>query len=527
MARRRQRKINTAYDVKEAFKVVEDELISSMIRNLDHHRAEELKEGFNWSQWQVEQLAALDEYKKRNLKKYKGVFGNINNKIDTLIAMQRQAGRSAQEVSILKAIKAGANLIKAKKQIEAAGMFFKVNDNKMNALIRATTSDFERAEIAMLRRANDQYRKIIFNAQLYAASGATYEQAVDMATKDFLTAGINCIQYSNGARHTISDYADMALKTAQKRAYLTGEGETRMEYGITTVIMNKRTDACPKCTPFVGKVMVDDVWSGGRSDGISDKTGVKYPLMSDAIKKGLYHPRCKDHHTTYFEGISTPPDDSYSREELQQLAADYNAQQKQDYAQRQAEKYGRLAKYSLDPANKRKYQARAEEWEKQIDKTIDFGIMALTDKERYALNQYISFESYGLNYKLRNNIELSVFEKEMMNKLDNALKKIPFFEGDVSRSLYFGDSSLVEEFVKKLKVNKPVCFDQYLSVTSSHQLYNPEGEIQIYIQNSKKGRDLTSINIAESEVLYERNAVFMVKHIEKNNNQYNILLEER
>ena len=43
----------------------------------------------------------------------------------------------------------------------------------------------------------------------------------------------------------------------------------------------------PKCLPFVGKILIDDVWSGGKkSDG-------PYMLMSTAISRGLYHPRCK------------------------------------------------------------------------------------------------------------------------------------------------------------------------------------------------------------------------------------------
>lgn len=57
------------------------------------------------------------------------------------------------------------------------GAFFKINDRKMNALIDATVSDMGNAETAMLRRANDQYRKTIFNAQVYANSGVgTYEK---------------------------------------------------------------------------------------------------------------------------------------------------------------------------------------------------------------------------------------------------------------------------------------------------------------------------------------------------------------
>ena len=71
--------------------------------------------------------------------------------------------------------------------------------------------------------------------------------------------------------------------------------------------MNKRGNPCPKCLPFVGKILIDDVWSGGSSEDGS------YPLMSSAMAAGLYHPNCKDNHTTYFPGISTPPDDKFSK----------------------------------------------------------------------------------------------------------------------------------------------------------------------------------------------------------------------
>ena len=45
-----------------------------------------------------------------------------------------------------------------------------------------------------------------------------------------------------------------------------GEGVKRQEWGIHTVILNKRSNACPLCMPFEGKVLIDDVWSGGSAD---------------------------------------------------------------------------------------------------------------------------------------------------------------------------------------------------------------------------------------------------------------------
>lgn len=68
----------------------------------------------------------------------------------------------------------------------------------------------------------------------------------------------------NGARHTLSDYADMAIKTANKRAYLRGEGEERAKYGLSLVVVNSRRGGCPDCAKYIGKVFIDDVYSNGK-----------------------------------------------------------------------------------------------------------------------------------------------------------------------------------------------------------------------------------------------------------------------
>ena len=399
-------KINDEYDIGAAFEAIEEELIASMIRNLKRHRAEEDKEGLNWTMWQVEQLKYLEQYKKANQKKYKSQFKSINNQIDKMLRKAKAAGATEQEQAILQAIKDG---FKGTKKI-SAGMeaeFFKLNERKLEALIKATKADMEKAETAILRKSNDEYRKIIFNAQVYANTGAgTYEKAVDMATKNMLTAGLNCVEYKNGTRHTLADYADMAIRTAGKRAYLQGEGEMRQEWGVNTVILNKRLNPCPKCLPWVGKVLIDDVWSGGGKDGRSSVTGLKYPLMSKAIDAGLYHPRCKDVHTTYFEGVSTPPSGSkYTRDELDELAEKYRQEQKQQYAQRQAEKYERLEQYSLDSENKQRYGARKKEWEEQAYRLVTRGkaediyirsdqIVRVREVESYPRGIYISDKAY-------------------------------------------------------------------------------------------------------------------------------------
>lgn len=354
------------YDIGAAFADVEDELIDSMIRNMRRHRLEEKAEKKEWTMWQAMQLEALERYKKENQKRFSGMFQDINDSIEDIIKEARLHGQMAQEIEILEKIKNGFRKFD-RQDADLMGEFFKLNDRKLEALIKATKDDFKKGEHAILRMAEDKYRQTIFSAQVYANTGAgTYEKAVDLATKDFLSSGLNCIEYKNGARHTLKDYADMAIRTASKRAYLAGEGEKRAEWGIHTVIVNKRGNPCPKCLPFCGKVLIDDVYSGGsRRDG-------NYPLLSRAMELGLYHPRCKDSHTTYFPGISTA-DDTWAKKELEAIGEEYRADQKRVYADRQVEKFGRLAKYSLDPENQKKYDMKKNEW-KSISNSFKYPI---------------------------------------------------------------------------------------------------------------------------------------------------------
>lgn len=438
------------YDIGAAFGEIEDELISSMIRNLKRHQVEEIAEGMEWSQWQALQLQALEDYKRKAAQKYGSKFSTINDKVDKMLTDTYNTAETSQEQKILKAIQKGIpeTVTPLTGSGEIQGEFFKTNDRKLDALIKATTSDMEKAEHAVLRMTDDKYRKIIFNAQVYANTGAgTYQKAVDMATKDFLSAGINCIEYKNGRRVPIDVYAEMAIRTANKRAYLQGEGEMRKKWGIHTVIMNKRTNPCPKCAPFVGKVIVDDVWSGGTAEE-AEKSG--YLLMSDCIKRGLYHPNCQDSHTTYFgdildeeeeentaeqeqtegepetndKGVSetdTPKNAESSTEdgvrqmplteESEYFAREngydstvptsenqitpreqrineqlYDAEQRQNHCERQVQRFERMGKYSLDKDNQRIYKARKSEW-KEKKKEVDLQINEIKREINKAQNK--------------------------------------------------------------------------------------------------------------------------------------------
>lgn len=381
------------YSLARAFKRIEQELIFSMIRNFEKHKAEELDEGFNWDQWQVVQLRELEKYRRKNLEKFDEDFGEINAQIAELFRMALEDGQTEEEAKILEQILKGVFLGSDNEYGEMPTSFFGINNRKLESLIQATTNDMEKAEHAILRRANDLYRRTIYDAQIYAADGGTYEQAVDMATKDFCKKGITSIVYKNGSRHNISEYAEMAIRTGNKRAYLMGEGNMHAKYGVHTVYVKKRPQACPLCLRWTGRVLIDDVYGGGTAEE-SKRKGI--PLLSTAMDLGFLHPNCKDVYSLFIPGVDDETD-PWTEEEIRDLADDYNKALKKKRYEREAEEYDMLAKTRLDPDNRRAAEAKARTWsaraagltdEKVLSKTKMLGSIDFTEEKIKSMLEY-------------------------------------------------------------------------------------------------------------------------------------------
>lgn len=339
------------YDIKTIMEEIEQDLIVRMKRTLWSHKEDEKAKGFDWPQWQALKIKQFEEYKNANKEMFNEKTKGLNRYIYKHIKDQFKEGASKTNKE---AIKAG--FIK-KEDSQLGGSFFGLNHRKLDALIKSTKNDMKDVKYATLRMANDQYRQIIYKAQVFANTGAgTVKQAIDMASKDFLARGFNCIEYSNGSRHNIADYCDMAIRTANKRANLMGEGEMRKKLGNSLVYVSKHGGACDKCTPWEGRVYIDDVWSGG-----TEKDG-KYPLLSTAISGGLFHPRCHHGVSTYYEGINDEP------EEVIKAKHNHNKEDKYtQYLQQRQKQYERLAIGSLLPENVLKYQNKAKELQNQIE----------------------------------------------------------------------------------------------------------------------------------------------------------------
>lgn len=342
------------YNIRNIFAEMELDLIKSMQRNLKRHEDEEEEMGFEWEQWQQRKLQDLQKYRKEARQIVKKATPEVEQAVDT--GIKGAFRRGVERVRSL-----WDKITGKKPKVEAEdgsdSSFFKINEERVKALTKASQNDLKKARHAMLRQADDVFRQTIYKAQVYMNSGAaSLSQAVDMATKDFLDKGFDCIEFSNGRRMNVASYAEMALRTSSQRAVFAGEGAKRDQLGIRTVVISSHNNCSELCLPYQGKVFIDDVYSKGtKKDG-------KYPLLSTAIANGLFHPNCRHNMTTFVPGKSRLPQPVDDDEAL----ANYEAEQQQRYMERQIRKYKRREAGSVDPVNQEAAKAKVKEWQARL-----------------------------------------------------------------------------------------------------------------------------------------------------------------
>lgn len=339
----------------QIYRDMELELISSMKRNLSKHLKEEQKVGFKFAQWQSETLKEMKRFQKEN----KSIIGDytkgLDKEVQKILQDELKQG-SKNEFKRYKKLLSN----RFRESDNLRGSFFKLNDRKLKGLIETVNNDLRSVNSACFRMMNDQYRKTIIKAAMFSNHGVVSpKKAIDMATNDFLNGGINCVEYKNGRRVNIASYSQMAVRTANTRAQLIGEGQFRQEIGEHLVKITSHGGTCKLCSKWEGKILIDDVYSGG-----SKKDG-KYTLLSIAMEQGMFHPNCRHGLPTYYKEL----DEIYEEIALN----DIGSKQYQDdinYCNLQIQKYRRLEMGSLDEENIKKYHNKVLQWKER--KPIDF-----------------------------------------------------------------------------------------------------------------------------------------------------------
>ena len=333
------------YDIERIFREIEEDIIKKVI---DQFRKDKAKGGAaEFKDWRIRQLKSVRRFIKQLRREKLPWYKRLNTWV-------KEAIEKAFDDALRKAVS------KEERQTIDDG-WHGINKTRMDALAEATVNDLADAEAAVFRKTEDEYRKIIYKAEMALNSGMyTYDQSVDMATKDFLKAGINSVVYKNGARHTVQDYAKMVLRTNTKRAAIMAEGEMRTRLGIHTVYARWRGEACPKCLKYLGRIMVDDVYSVGTPDEL-----VGLPedacMLSEAMAGGFLHPNCLDTIATYDPGLYKEFPESDPLKKDAEYKGLYELRVEKDRKERQSDVYQRMADNQLTESNKKMYAARAEE----------------------------------------------------------------------------------------------------------------------------------------------------------------------
>lgn len=343
------------YDIRKMYEDMEIRLIKSMKRNLQRHLDEEDETGFKYPQWQAMKLKELKRYQRQN----RDIIGNDTKGFSSSISKYLKRELREGSYNALKEYRdAMGDKYKANKTL--SNSFFKINDKKVNTLIKSVNNDLKTANRAVLRMTNDQYRQVIFKSQMYVANGVmTPKQAIDAANQEFLRRGLNVIEYKDGKRVNIASYSQMAVRTAGTRAMLMGEGAFRKSIGQHLIRISSHGTSCELCIPWQGKVLIDDVYSGG-----SKKDG-KYPLLSEAMDQGLFHPNCRHGHSTFSDGKDDISDinESYANGK-DGSESDAQYQDDMNYINRKIQEYRRLSVGSIDENNIKMYKNKLNEWKK-------------------------------------------------------------------------------------------------------------------------------------------------------------------
>jgi len=435
------------YELKTIYEDMEMELIYSFYRNLTKHKKDEAQAGFSWEMWQVAMLRNIENYRKEN----RQIIGKHRQEVDEAISKvlkyaYDKGKHNVEQMAKQAQIKMNKGAISLPEHNKNTGEvnkippqennFFGVNKRKLEAMIKTVQNDMERADQAIHRKMEDEYRQTIYNAKIQLANGAiSLDKAIDIATENFLSKGINCIAYKDKdgsiLRYVnIATYAEMALRTAQHRARLLGEGAKRDEMGRYLIFVSSHGNCCKLCFPWQGQVLIDDVYSHPSKEHMNKYKG-KYKLLSEAIGTGLLHPNCRHTLATYFEGITRLPQIHDKKEAL----TNYGNEQ----TQRRLENKIRQAKRKLAGCVDDENRAKAKQHLMQCQKELRDFLKEHPEFKRHLHREKI----YGVSQKITSSLDnfddsyLQVTDKRTILEVDRALtevyKEYPSLKGIISK----------------------------------------------------------------------------------------------
>lgn len=218
-----------------------------------------------------------------------------------------------------------------------------------------------------------------------AAQYGTVREVYDRTFVPAVEKGLPGKVTKNGAKLGLANYTEGLTRETSQQALLMGESAVANAAGQYLVRISRHASSCPKCEPYQGAILIDDVYADGRADGVHE-------LLSVAIANGLFHWNCRHKKTVWIPGESVvPPDkDDY---DASKVARNYELEQQQRALERQIREQKRIQSSALDQQTVKSAEKRQAELQADLTKLIQDG-----KKQGLAVYRQPHKEAAGFRY---------------------------------------------------------------------------------------------------------------------------------
>ena len=300
--------------------------------------------------WQAQMLSQAESLKSRFVGAFKARQGQIMQGLQTSLTNGFSVGIST-----------------SKRELSAVGIDYPdkeytLNDAKdgQNTILTAFNSIMQAEAQAI------SFALTAFVTGVGIIAGATsgkVAQVYDNTVVPELEKGLVGKVTKNGAHLELSSYVEGVTRETSQQALLMGESAVANAAGQYLVRISSHPSCCPKCQPYQGAILIDDVFADGKPDGVHE-------LLSTAVGYGLFHWNCRHKKTIWIPGKTTEQAQHKQYDE-KKVAKNYEIEQEQRALEREIRRLKRIATTSLDDNQSKRVQDSIADRQKQLNTLIE------------------------------------------------------------------------------------------------------------------------------------------------------------
>jgi len=392
--------ISTGKEVRTLLEQLENGLILNYKRYFDDK--DKPISDVDFKQWQQEKMSRFSAFQKTNKSIVHSHIGPLNKSIMTDLQDSYNFGLTYVEKQIEKATKKGAEL----KKITTITTF--AENRRVQKQLKEIQQNLNKSFNNALRDMDKQFMSTVTRVKHFKSVAPTINSAVDLASKTLLFGGVTSgFTKDNKRTNLVTKLTTDTQEFSQEMMFI-GEGEKSSEVGNHYVYITIHASSCPLCTPWQNRVLIDDVYQNGKPDG-------KHPLLSTAIKAGLFHYNCRHNRLTFILGVDKIPNvpeyvpnietKSGKRPLVGKQHSIYNSEQQQRYLERQIRKWKRVELGSVSDVEQKKARLKVRQWQSRrnhLVKSTDglYRSQYWREKPGYKLNKDARWQDLRYNKNL-------------------------------------------------------------------------------------------------------------------------------